>query len=217
MWFAGSVITISAALGVASVALAFVITPGPNMMYLVTRSLTQGRAAGLISLTGVVTGFLAYLVATALGLSLLFAAVPALFVVFKVAGACYLLWLASTMVRGRRAVFSADPALARHSSRRLYLMGLATCLLNPKIALMYGALLPQFVSVHHGSTGAQILQLGLVQIVIATTINGCWVLLAGLVARFLERSRKAERGVRWTTGGLLAFFAIRLGLAHPAS
>lgn len=190
-------VSMSALLGVAAIAFGMVLTPGPNMMYLVSRSLTQGRAAGLVSLTGVVTGFVAYVLATAAGLSLLFVAVPELFWTVKIAGACYLLWLAWGMVRGSRSAFSPDLSLPGHSPRRLYLMGITTCLLNPKIALMYGALLPQFVDRGAGSTTVQLLELGLVQVVVATIVNAMWVLLAAQVARLLRRSRGADRAVRW--------------------
>lgn len=210
-------ISLGAAIAVAIVALGLVVTPGPNMMYLVSRSLVQGRAAGLISLAGVVTGFVVYLAATAAGLSLLFAAVPALFTTVKVLGACYLLWLAWSVLRGGKDAFAPDADLPRHHTRRLYLMGLATCLLNPKIALMYGALLPQFVRPEAGSPGLQLFELGLVQIAVATVVNAIWVLVAGRLAGWIRSNDRAERAVRWTTGGLLSYFAVHLGLAraHP--
>lgn len=208
-------VTFAAVVGVASVAFGMVITPGPNMMYLVSRSISQGRTAGLVSLTGVVAGFVLYVAATAAGLSLLFAAVPELFVVVKIVGALYLLWLAWGIIRGGRRVFSAGE-VPPHSRRRLFSMGLATCLLNPKIALMYAALLPQFVDPGRGNTALQILVLGLVQIVVAATVNATWVLLAASMKRFLERSALAERIVRWVTGTLLGGFAVHLGLSRPS-
>ena len=169
----------AAALGVAVIALGMVLTPGPNMMYLVTRSLTQGRRAGLVSLLGVITALFLYVVAASLGLSALFAAVPELFWTVKTLGALYLVWLAVGTVRGGRSVFDPDADLPHHSQRRLYSMGVVTCLLNPKMALMYSALLPQFLDPHgSGSTAAQLLQLGLVQICVAAVVNAMWVLLA---------------------------------------
>jgi threonine/homoserine/homoserine lactone efflux protein len=207
-------IPLSSALGVAAIAFGMVVTPGPNMMYLVTRSLTQGRLAGLISLGGVVTGFVLYVIATAAGLSLLFAAVPALFVTVKLLGAAYLLWLAWGMVRGGRHPFRPDVGMPHHSPRRLYLMGMTTCLLNPKLALMYGALLPQFVVAGAGSTTLQLVEIGCVQIVVAAIMNATWVVLAARLAVLLQRSRSAERVVRWASGGLLAFFGVHLGLAR---
>lgn len=210
-------ISISAALGVATIAFGMVITPGPNMMYLVSRSLTQGRRAGLLSLCGVVTGFTLYVLATAAGLSLLFVAVPELFITVKILGAAYLLWLAASMARGSKNAFNPRRDLPEHSARRLYSMGIATCLLNPKIALMYGALLPQFVRLGDGPATWQLIELGLVQIVVATIMNAAWVLLASQVSRLLARSRKVDRGVRWAAAGLLTYFAVHLGFARAAA
>lgn len=205
-------LTTAAIVGVATVAFAMVITPGPNMIYLVSRSISQGRLAGLMSLAGVVVGFALYVVATAAGLSALFATVPELFIVVKVVGAAYLLYLAWSIVSGGRGVFRNEP-LPPHSPRRLFTMGLATCLLNPKIALMYAALLPQFVDPGRGAVPLQILTLGLVQVAVAA-VNGLWVLLAASVAGRLERSRTAERVTRWVTGTLLGGFAVQLGLSR---
>jgi len=210
-------VSVSAALGVAAVAFGMVITPGPNMMYLVSRSLTQGRGAGLVSLGGVVTGLVLYILATAAGLSILFVAVPEVFVTVKILGAVYLLWLAVGMIRTSRSVFRPDVRLPHHSGRRLYAMGTATCLLNPKVALMYGALLPQFVHPNSGPTAMQLIELGLVQIIVGTLVNAMWVLLAGHASRLLERSHRADRGVRWTAAGLLSFFAVHLGLARASA
>ncbi|GGR39528.1 threonine/homoserine/homoserine lactone efflux protein [Nocardioides luteus] len=210
-------ISASAALAVATIALGMVITPGPNMMYLVSRSLVQGRTAGLVSLAGVVTGFVLYVLATTLGLALLFAVVPELFVAIKIAGVAYLLYLAWGMVRGSNHALTPDADLPRHSVWRLYLTGLATCLLNPKIALMYGALLPQFVHPGSGPTSLQLIELGLVQIAVATVVNAGWVVLAGRASALLRRSRRVERGVRWTAGGLLAGFAMHLGFTRASA
>lgn len=207
----------SAAVGVAVIVLGMVSTPGPNMMYLVSRSLTQGRRAGMISLFGVITGFVVYLLATAAGLTLLFTAVPELFLTVKVLGAAYLLWLALGMLRGTRNAFRPDARLPHHSARRLYAMGATTCLLNPKMALVYGALLPQFVEPGRGPTAVQLIELGLVQVVVAGTMNAVWVLLAGRLALLLRRSPRADRGVRWATAGILSGFAIHLGLTRPAA
>src|SRR3954451_25118668 len=112
-------ISVGAVVGVALVALGMVLTPGPNMMYLVSRSITQGRRAGLISLGGVAVGFLVYLVAATLGLSTLFSLVPELYLTVKLAGAGYLAWLAWQALRpGGTSVF-APVTMPEHSSGRL--------------------------------------------------------------------------------------------------
>ena len=124
----------TAVLGVAAIALGLVLTPGPNMVYLVSRSITQGRAAGLVSLAGVALGFLCYLAAATLGISAVFSAVPQAYTALKLAGACYLGWLAWKALRpGGHTPFAPSRALPRDSSARLFLMGFTTNLLNPKI------------------------------------------------------------------------------------
>ncbi len=204
-------VTTGAVLGVAVVAFGLVVTPGPNMIYLVSRSLTQGRRAGLISLGGVACGFALYLVATSAGLAALFVAVPALFVVVKLLGAAYLLYLAWGILRPRgRNVFAQEVDLPAHSTRRLFSMGLATCLLNPKIVLMYAALLPQFVDPAAGPAGVQLVVLGLVQIAVAVTVNAGWVVSASWVAGLLRARPAAQRVQRWVTGTVLGAFAVHL-------
>lgn len=205
-----------ALLGVALVALGMVVTPGPNMMYLVSRSISQGRLAGLVSLGGVVLGFAVYMLATAAGLSALFRAVPTLFVVVKLAGAAYLLFLAWGFLRGGRSAFRAE-ALEPHSRRRLFAMGLTTCLLNPKIALMYGALLPQFIDPSRGSVHTQFVVLGLTQIAVATLVNAAWVVAAASVAAYLRGRPLAERIQRYVVGTLLGGFAIHLATSQQSS
>jgi threonine/homoserine/homoserine lactone efflux protein len=187
------------------------------MIYLVSRSLSQGRRAGLISLAGVACGFLAYLVATTAGLAALFVAVPAVFIVVKLLGAAYLLYLAWNILRPRgRTMFTPDTDSQPHSPRRLFGMGLTTCLLNPKIALMYAALLPQFID-PAAPVSPQLLLLGLVQIVVAVTVNAGWVLVAAWVAALFRARPVAQRLQRWITGSLLGGFAVHLAVSPHGS
>lgn len=210
-------LSLGAVFAVAAIAFGLVITPGPNMIYLVSRSLSQGRRAGLISLAGVACGFLAYLVATTAGLAALFVAVPALFIVVKLLGAAYLLYLAWGILRpGGRNMFTPDTDTQPHSPRRLFVMGLTTCLLNPKIALMYAALLPQFID-PAAPASLQLLLLGLVQIAVAVTVNAGWVLTASWVANLFRARPIARRLQRWITGSLLGGFAVHLAVSPHRS
>ncbi|MBX6767354.1 MAG: LysE family translocator [Actinomadura rubrobrunea] len=205
-------ISFGAFLGIAAVALGLVLTPGPNMIYLVSRSITQGRRAGLISLGGVATGFGVYAVAATAGLTAVFALVPAVYTAVKLAGAAYLLWLAWQAVRpGGTAVF-APRELPVDPPRRLFAMGLLTNLLNPKIAILYVSLLPQFVDPARGHVAAQSLLLALTQIAIAVTVNGLIVLGAGTIARFLARRPAWQRVQRYVMGTVLGALAVHLGL-----
>jgi threonine/homoserine/homoserine lactone efflux protein len=203
-------ISVGAAVGVALVALGMVLTPGPNMMYLVSRSITQGRRAGLTSLGGVAVGFLVYLALAATGLSVVFAAVPALYTAVKLAGAGYLAWLAWQAVRpGGTSVF-APVELPPDSNRRLFTMGLMTNLLNPKAAIMYASLIPQFVDVRAGHLVAQAFLLGGVQIAVSMLVNTGIVCAAGTIAAFLARRPTWLRVQRYVTGSLLGLIAFKL-------
>ena len=198
------------AAAIALVALGLVLTPGPNMLYLVSRSLTQGRRAGLISLVGTALGFLVYLAAAVLGISAVFVAVPTAYVVLKVAGAVYLLYLAWTVLRpGAQPLFEVRE-LPQDPPRRLVGLGLLTNLLNPKIAVLYVSLLPQFIDPERGSVALQSLVLGSIQIAIALTVNGLIVLLAGSLAVVLARRPAVARAQRWLMGTVLASFGVKL-------
>ena len=209
-----AVLAWSAVLGVFLVALAMVLTPGPNMMYLVSRSITQGRRAGVVSLGGVAVGFVIYLTATNLGLSALFVAVPELYIAVKVAGAVYLGWLAFKALRpGGVSVFE-PAALKPDSPRRLFLMGLMTNLLNPKIAVMYLSLIPQFVNPSAGHVMVQGFLLGATQIAVALTVNLMIVLAAGSIAAFLSGRATWLRAQRYLMGTVLGALAIKLATDH---
>lgn len=198
----------SALLAFGLISLGMVLTPGPNMLYLISRSICQGRSAGLISLGGVALGFLVYLVCAALGITALLMAVPHAYDVLRLAGAAYLLYLAWQALRpGGRSPFQLR-TLDHDSPRRLFGMGLFTALLNPKIAVMYLSLLPQFIQPHgHGSVMAQSVVLGLVQIATSVSVNALIVLAAGSIATFLAgrpRWQTVQRGLMGTVLGALA-------------
>ncbi|KAB8165253.1 LysE family translocator [Streptomyces sp. 3MP-14] len=212
-------ITTGALAGVAAVALGMALTPGPNMLYLVSRSITQGRASGLTSLGGVALGFLIYLTAANLGLSVVFAVVPGLYLAVKLAGAGYLGWLAWQALRPGGVSVFARRELPAESRRRLFTMGLMTCLLNPKIALMYVSLIPQFVDPEAGHVMVQGFVLGSVQVVVGVAVNGSCVLAAGAIAVFLGRRPGWLRAQRYVMGSVLGGLAVHLALdnSRPAA
>ncbi|WP_371404534.1 LysE family translocator [Kribbella sp. NBC_00662] len=199
-----------ALIGIALVELGLVIVPGPNMIYLVSRSIAQGRRAGLISLAGVGIGFLGYLLAASAGLATLFALVPEIYLTLKLAGAAYLLWLAWNALRPGGASVFATQELEPDRPRKLFGMGLLTCLLNPKIAILYISLLPQFLDPSRGHLGVQSLVLGLTQLIVGVVMNAVFVITAGSVAVFLSRRPTWMRIHRYLTGTALAVFAVRL-------
>lgn len=210
-------VTWAAILGVALVELGMALTPGPNMVHLAARSVSQGTRAGFIALSGTAVGFVVYLVAASLGLAALFAAVPAAFLVVKFAGVIYLAYLAWQMLRpGGRSPF--DPAeVAPIRPVRLFGMGLLTNLLNPKIALLYAAVLPQFIDPTK-PMWSQFVVLGIVQIIVGVTVNCFVVVSAGTLAGYLRRRPLAMLIQRWVSGTFLAGFAVKLAFdRQPAT
>ncbi|WP_416424622.1 LysE family translocator [Pseudomonas sp. App30] len=200
-------------LAFALISLGMVLTPGPNMVYLISRSICQGRKAGLISLGGVALGFVVYMLCAALGITALLMAVPFAYDTLRVGGALYLLYLAWQAVKpGGRSPFQVRD-LPADSPRRLFAMGLVTNLLNPKIAVMYLSLLPQFISpVGHGSVLGQSLVLGATQIVISVSVNGLIALTAASIAVFLGGRPLWQTVQRWLMGTVLAGLAVRMAL-----
>ncbi|MFZ4272647.1 LysE family translocator [Streptomyces arboris] len=212
-------VELTGVLGVAMVALGMVLTPGPNMIYLVSRSITQGRRAGVVSLGGVAVGFLVYLLATNLGLSVVFIAVPELYIAVKLAGAAYLAYLAWTALKPGGVSVFAPQEMPHDSPRKLFTMGLMTNLLNPKIAIMYLSVIPQFINLDSGHVLFQGFVLGSVQIAVALTINLSIVLAAGSIAVFLARRPSWLKVQRYMMGTALALLAVSVALdtSMPAS
>jgi threonine/homoserine/homoserine lactone efflux protein len=191
-------------------ALVLVLTPGPNMIYCISRTLCQGRSAGLISLGGVVLGFVVHLLAASFGLTALLLAVPLAFDTIKLAGAMYLLWLAWQAVKpGGLAPFETRE-LPHDPPRTLFLMGFMTNLLNPKVAMFYLSFFPQFLHPERGELLLQSLSLGAVQIGISTGVNTVLICFAAGMAGFLNRNRRWMRVQRYVMGSVLGLLALRL-------
>ncbi|MCA8411146.1 MAG: LysE family translocator [Burkholderia multivorans] len=194
------------------VSLGMVLTPGPNMIYLISRSICQGRRAGLVSLGGVALGFVFYMFCAAFGITALVLTVPYAYDALRVAGALYLAYLAWQALKpGGRSAFQVRQ-LSPDSRRKLFTMGFVTNLMNPKIAVMYLSLLPQFISPGHGSVLAQSLALGCVQIAVSVSVNALIASMAGSIAGFLARRPAWALAQRWLMGTVLAALAARIAL-----
>ncbi|THF46947.1 LysE family translocator [Allorhizobium terrae] len=194
----------------ALICLGMVLTPGPNMIYLVSRSICQGPIAGLISLGGVALGFLFYMLASALGITVLVMAVPYAYDALKLAGAAYLAYLAWQAIKpGGRSPFQVRD-LPKDSPKRLFVMGLVTNLLNPKVAVIYLSLMPQFIDPARGHVLVQSIVLGCTQIAISITVNGLIAIMAGSIALFLGRRPLWMVVQRWLMGTVLAALAVRM-------
>lgn len=194
----------------ALVALALVLTPGPNMIYCISRALCQGRGAGMVSLGGVAAGFVVHLLAASFGLTALLLAVPMAFTAIKVLGAAYLLWLAWQAVKpGGLSPFETRQ-LPDDPPRTLFLMGFMTNLLNPKVAMFYLSFFPQFLHPERGQLLLQSLTLGAVQISVSMAVNTLIIFFAAGLAVFLNRNITWMRVQRYVMGTVLGLLALRL-------
>lgn len=190
------------------------LTPGPNMIYCVSRTLVQGRRAGFVSLAGVLLAFLVHLVAAALGLTALLLAVPLAFDAIRLIGAAYLLWLAWQAVKpGGTAPFEPR-ALPADRPGKLFRMGFLTNLLNPKVAMFYLSFFPQFIHPEHGSVLLQSAMLGAVQIAGSALVNATLVFGAAGITAVLSQSTGWLRTQRYVMGTVLAAIAVRIALTE---
>jgi threonine/homoserine/homoserine lactone efflux protein len=203
---------LSSLLGFALVSLGMVLTPGPNMIYLISRSIAQGSMAGMVSLGGVALGFVFYMLCAAFGITALLFAVPYAYDALRFGGALYLLWLAWQVLKPNgRSPFQLRE-LPVDSRRKLFAMGFVTNPLNPKIAMLYLALLPQFIDPALGSVLLQSVVFGTIQIVISVSVNAIIALTAGSITGFLGTRPNWLKAQRWLMGTVLAGFAVRMAL-----
>ena len=186
----------------AAAALALAVVPGPAVLYIVARSVDQGRFAGLVSALGIGVGSLVHVTAATIGLSSLLAYSATAFTVVKYAGAAYLILLGihRLLTREEVAEVAATPPRAL---RKIFRDGVIVNVLNPKTALFFLAFLPQFVDPAHGAATLQILVLGLTFTVIALSSDSLWALAAGTLGGWLRRSRWYLGIKRWVTGTVL--------------
>jgi threonine/homoserine/homoserine lactone efflux protein len=168
--------------------------------------------AGLVSLAGTTTGFVVHILAASLGLSAVFLAVPVAYDVLRWAGAAYLVYLAWDSVRAGNGGLFAPRTLPRAAPAKLFRMGLLTSILNPKVALFYLALFPQFVDPARASVLVQSLVLGATQIVIAVIGDTMFVLAAAVIARWLATRPLWAAAQRWVLAGVFVAIAAKLAL-----
>src|SRR6266446_2593139 len=195
------VIPNATSIGVFSLAaVLLLLTPGPAVLYIVARSVEQGRIAGLASVCGITTGTLVHVLAAALGLSALLASSALAFAVVKYAGAGYLIYIGVRRILNRTDTPAAQIELPRRSLGRLYRDGFIVNLLNPKTALFFLAFLPQFVDVSRGHVVAQIVFLGLLFTGLGFISDGCYALAASAAGNWLRQSRAYLNFERYVSG-----------------
>jgi threonine/homoserine/homoserine lactone efflux protein len=180
-------------------ALALLLVPGPAVLYVVARSIQQGRRAGLASVVGIHVGTLVHIAAATLGLSALVVSSAVAFTAVKIAGAAYLVGLGIWTLFSSRA----EPAVAlggERNLRRAFAQGIVVNVLNPKTALFFVAFLPQFVDPNAPHPAVQIAFLGALFALLGLITDSLWALAAGTAGGMLRRSRRYLRTQRYVTG-----------------
>ncbi|HEY0609083.1 MAG TPA: LysE family translocator [Chitinophaga sp.] len=194
-------------------AFVMVITPGPNMIYCTSRSITQGKKAGLISLLGVACGFLFHIILVSFGLTAVLFAVPYAYTVLKTAGVVYLLYLAWEAVKpGSKSMFETRKELKIDGPLKLFGMGFLTNVLNPKVAVFYLSFFPQFIKPEYGDIFLQSLFLGFTQLSISFVVNATMVLAAARVTQWFSANPRWIRVQKWFMASVLSGLALKMAL-----
>ena len=191
---------------------ALLITPGPAVLYIVTRSIDQGRIAGIVSVLGIGLGTLFHVAAAALGLSAILMSSALAFDIVKYLGAAYLIYL------GLKKLFSKSDAflpqqVAHQKLSRIFLQGVVVNILNPKTALFFFAFLPQFVDPGRGSVPLQMLILGLIMLGMGLFSDGMYAILAGTAGNWLRSNQRFLRIQKYVTGSIYILLGLTAAFA----
>lgn len=192
-------------------AIALIVAPGPDSLYVLARGIGQGRRAGIISALGTCTGLLVHTTAAALGLAVLLQTSTVAYLVVKYVGAAYLLYLGVRTLLTRQSLLVSAPA-TRPSWARMYVQGLLTNVLNPKVALFFVAFLPQFVNPQGGAVALQMLALGILFDVLGLLYLMLVALLSGSLGALVQRRPAWANRLRWVTGSVLVGLGLRLAI-----
>ena len=201
-------------------AITLLVIPGPSVLYIVTRSVDQGRAAGLASVGGIHVGTLVHVAAAALGLSALLVSSATAYNAVRWVGAAYLVWLGIQRLRARDEellAMAGGPGGDRHSLRRVFAQGIVVNVLNPKTALFFFAFLPQFVDTARGSVPFQVVVFGVAFVVLGLLSDGAYAVLAATGAGWLRRRPGVARTSRLVSGGVLISLGVTTALAGSRS
>ena len=192
-------------------ALVLVITPGPNMIYLISRSITQGKKAGFISLTGVIAGFMFHIIMASAGLTAILFAVPLAYSILKILGVSYLLYLAYQAIKPvGRNIFEIKSIPQEDKPAKLFSIGFLTNVLNPKVAIFYVSFFPQFIKPAYGSIMTQSLQLGAIHIIISFSVQLIIIMMASKAALFFAGRPSWIKLQKWFMASVLAGLAVKM-------
>jgi threonine/homoserine/homoserine lactone efflux protein len=200
-------------------AITLLVIPGPAVLYIVTRSVDQGRAAGLASVCGVHVGTLVHVAAAALGLSALLVSSATAYHAVRWLGAAYLVWLGlrRLMAHDDAPGPATDRTARRLGLRRIFAQGVVVNVLNPKTALFFFAFLPQFVDTSRGSVPFQVVVFGVAFVLLGLVSDGTYALLASTGAGWLRRRPGVARTSRLVSGGVLIGLGVTTALAGSRS
>lgn len=193
--------------------LALILVPGPDMIYVLTRGLSQGRSAGLVSAAGVSSGALVHTAFAAVGLSAILAQSALAFSVVKYLGAAYLIYLGIRTILDRQALAVPDRA-GRARLRVVFRQGVLSNVLNPKVALFFLAFLPQFVDPAGGASALQMLALGAAFALMGLAVLCIMALFSGALGDFLKSRPSFANALRWLSGGVLVALGLRLAVPN---
>ena len=192
--------------------LALLVVPGPAVLYIVTRSIHQGRRAGLVSVLGIHLGTLVHVAAATVGLSALLVSSAIAFSIVKYAGAAYLIGIGLFTLLSRRS--DGEIALGgERTLRRIFAQGVVVNVLNPKTALFFLAFLPQFIDPDRGHASIHIAVLGLTFVALGLVTDSLWALAAGSAGDVLRRSRHFVRVQRYVSGSVFVGLGVVAALA----
>jgi threonine/homoserine/homoserine lactone efflux protein len=194
-------------------AFGLVISPGPNMIYLISRSIVQGKDAGMISLAGVIFGFLFHIIMVSFGLAIILLKVPYAYFALKTLGVCYLLYLAYQAVKpSSKSIFETRTNLKKDGPLKLFGIGFFTNVLNPKVAVFYLSFFPQFIKPERGDVLMQSFQLGITQMMVSFIVNFIIVISAAKIASWFSTQPIWVQIQKWFMASVLTFLAVRMAL-----
>ena len=186
-----------------------IITPGPDMIYVITRGISQGRKAGMISAIGVTLGILVHTIFAACGLAIVLRTSALAFLAVKFAGAGYLIYLGVKTLK-EKSDFEFNKNRLEDGIRKIFVQGILSNVLNPKIALFFLAFLPQFVNPEHGSASIQMVYLGLMFALFGIAFLVLLGYFSGGVGLWFSNKQNFAKKLRWFTGSVLIALGLRL-------
>lgn len=192
---------------------ALIIAPGPDMLYVITRGVSQGRRAGLLSAVGVTAGILVHTLAAAFGLAVLLSTSALAFLVVKYVGAVYLVYLGIKALKDKNSIAVVEDD-KQMNARSIMVQGMLSNVLNPKVALFFLAFLPQFVDQSSNYVALQMMSLGLMFAFFGVVYLMALAYFAGSIGNWLSHRQSLIDIIRWVTGAVLIGLGLRLAIVQ---